>query len=136
MVSGSASASQSGDVVVTTDQFGNVVTLSGATDGAVITTTDAAGRTITTTYNPRGSAVRSLVVETSTLPNGDRATLTSVAVVVPSVAETSNAQQGAGPSNTGSAPGLVTGNAGVASRKVGKEAVALVAGAAGVAWLL
>ncbi|KAI9652335.1 MAG: hypothetical protein M1831_006882 [Alyxoria varia] len=124
--------------VTTTDSNGNTITLTDASPGDVFTITDQDGRVITTTYaGGGGGPVRSLVLQTKTLPNGERSTLTSVAVIVPTV-EPGNTptQEGVTASATGPAPGLVTGNTGVVSRKIGKEAVALVVGAAGVAWLL
>ncbi|KAI9722168.1 MAG: hypothetical protein M1828_004850 [Chrysothrix sp. TS-e1954] len=127
-----------GNVVTTTDQFGNQIMLTGAADGAVITATDVDGRVVTTTYHPEGGAVTSQVLQTSTLPDGSPTTLTSVAVVGVSGPGGATATEGAAEqSGTGTGQaGLVTGNAAVASRKMGKEVVALVGGAVGVAWLL
>lgn len=131
----STSRSSTGRAITTTDQFGNLVVLSGASDGAVITTTDARGRTITTTYNPRASAVSSTELLTSTLPNGEQQTLTSVAIVTPS--STNDDDNGAEASTTsGGDASLVTGNAAPETRRLSKEIVAFAAGAAGVAWLL
>lgn len=121
-------------MVTTTDAFGNRIILSDATDGAVITTTDARGRTVTTTFHPDGGLLQSLKFITSTLPNGDQETLTSVAVIQPTAAGAGQSTEAS--RTTGGSASLVTGNAGVESRKVGREALALVAGAAGVAWLL
>ena len=141
--------------MVTTDQFGQTITLSGATDGAVITTTDAAGNTITTTYHPGGEPIRSVQLVTSTLGDGSQQTLTSVAVIVPTVVPPgdNNKAQSSTPTVDGS-PALVTGNVAVQSKRFGAEvsltdrsllrsqmltafqAIALVVGAAGVAALL
>lgn len=72
-------------------------------------------------------------IVTSTLPNGSPSTLTNVAIITPTI-------QGNGAQTTSSKtqtakPSLVTGNAAPHSFTLGREAVALVAGAAGVAWL-
>ena len=124
------------NIIETTDQYGETVTLRGATDGAVITTTDAAGHTLTTTYHPGGQPVRSIAVITSTLSDGQRQTLTSVAVVVPTVVASGENNQAKTSAPIVGQPALVTGNVAVQSRKLGREAIALVAGAAGVAALL
>lgn len=134
---GAGSRTAGPSAVTETDQYGGQIILTGATDGAVYTVTDSNGRTVRTTYHPTASDVRSVVLETSTLANGQQETFTSVVALAPTTTEGAAAQQGQTGSMTATGSvGLVTGNVGVTSRKVGKEVVALVAGAAGVAWFL
>jgi len=130
-----------GGLVSTIDQFGNSVVLSGVTNGAVITTTDAVGQTLTTTWHaPAGGAVRSEVLVTTVLPNGQRSIVTSYAFVIPTGIEVATqaqlATQTITAAGTSSATaGLQTGAA-APSRHFGKELAALIGGAVGVAWLL
>ena len=111
--------------------------LSDITYGEVVTATDARGSTFVTTYTPGGGRVSSLVLETITLPDGQRSTITSLAVIggqaatgTQAAAATSTAA-----SKTGAAPGLQSGIAS-ANRGYAKEMVAVIGGAIGVAYLL
>ena len=113
--------------VTTTDKAGNTVVLSKVTSGQVITTTDGKGSTFVTTFTPGGGKVSSLVLQTTTLPNGMQSTITSFAVVQ---AQTSTA----GLSST-SGPKLQNGADSFHSRSFGVEAIVLVGGALGVAVL-
>lgn len=74
--------------ITTTDAQGATVVLSSVTLGKVITATDARGSTFVTTYTPgaNSASVNSLVLITTTLPNGVRSTITSFAVVAPASA--------------------------------------------------
>ncbi|KAF2220402.1 hypothetical protein BDZ85DRAFT_266537 [Elsinoe ampelina] len=77
-----APASFTGEInVVTTDQDGEPITLSSVSFGEVITTTGRNGRTFVTTFTPAGGRVSSIVLQTTTLPNGQRSTITSYAPV-------------------------------------------------------
>lgn len=123
-------------MVTTTDSYGNMVVLSGASYGAVITATDARGSTFITTYTPNGGAVNSLVLQTTVLPNGQRSTITSFAVVGGAQATDAPSSTGSSASRTSSAaPGLQSGAAS-ATRGYAKEMMALLGGAVGVAYLL
>lgn len=50
---------------------------------AVLTSVDASGSTFVTTITPTGGVVSSIVLQTTTLPDGSRSTYTSFAVVTP-----------------------------------------------------
>ncbi|KAH0159843.1 hypothetical protein KCU86_g19559, partial [Aureobasidium melanogenum] len=131
--SGSTRVTSASDVVTTTDQYGASVVLSGASRGAVITTTDAKGSTFITTYTPGGGRVSSLVLMTTTLPDGAPSTVTSLAVVGGAQAATASSER---PSSTNTAaPGLQSGAAS-ASRAHMKGAIAVIGGALGFAYML
>lgn len=123
-------------VITTTDSLGNEVVLSSVTSGAVITTTDNHGHTLTTTYYPAASAIRSIVLETIILPNGQQSVITSYAIVVPTGFGAVTQDQAASATRTSTQkPGLQTAAANVA-RKVSEEMLALAGGALGLAWML
>ena len=94
-----------------TDQYGNTVVLSGNHIGDVITTTDAKGRTVTETFTPGGGAVSQLVLETTTLPDGQKSTITSLIAVGGGGATSTPAMGGsAHPTSTSKGkPGLQSG---------------------------
>ena len=119
--------------MTTTDQYGASVVLSGASRGAVITTTDARGSTFITTYTPGGGKVSSVVLYTTTLPDGAQATVTSLTVVGGAQAATGSSSRGS-PTNT-AAPGLQSGAASAPRAHV-KGAFAVVGGALGLAYML
>jgi hypothetical protein len=122
-------------VISTTDSLGNAIVLSDASEGAVITTTDAKGRTIVTTITPGGGEVSALVYQTTVLPDGQRSTITSFALVGGAAAATPSGSQAApGASSTGT-PGLQHGMAAPTGKYAG-ELAALVGGAIGFAALL
>jgi len=131
--SGSTRRTSATDVVTTTDQYGASVVLSGASRGAVITTTDARGSTFITTYTPGGGKVSSLVLYTTTLPDGAPATVTSLAIVGGAQAATASSDR-ASPTNT-AAPGLQSGAASAPHAHM-KGALAAVGGALGLAYML
>ncbi|KAK8188946.1 hypothetical protein HDK77DRAFT_482829 [Phyllosticta capitalensis] len=126
---------QPGVIVTTTNSAGSTTIVTSAakaytretySSGQVITRTSGSS-TFKTTYTPEG--VSSLVLSTTTLPNGERSTLTSYATVA---ATQINAATGG--SSTEGAPTLQTG---AACKLAGAEAVAAVAGGVfGLAWLL
>ncbi|KAK5276696.1 hypothetical protein LTR16_010808, partial [Cryomyces antarcticus] len=112
------------------------VVLTGAHYGAVLTATDARGSTFITTYTPGGGAISSLVLYTTVLPNGQRSTITSFALVGAPTSAASSSAPVSSASRTGTAaPGLQSGMA-AGTRVVGMELAALVGGAVGVAWFL
>jgi hypothetical protein len=113
--------------VTTTDRFGNSVVLSNVRSGQTLTTTNAKGSTFVTTFTPGGGHVSSLVLETTTLPNGQKSTITSFAPATGGTATQT------GPGSSGS-PHLQNGVC--AQRRVGKHAIALIGGAIGAAILL
>jgi len=119
--------------VTTTDSLGNEVILSGVTSGAVITTTDARGHTLTTTYHPTGKAVRSIVLETIILPNGQQSVITSFAIIVPTGFGAVTQQQAATPTVTAR---LGLQSAAAPTRKFRGQLAMAVGGAAGIACLL
>ena len=120
------------------------------TAGEVITTTNAAGLTIistvgggastvfpsskgvTSTNTHKAAAQTSVVVQTSTLPNGSQSVVTAVTVVGAGAGggagETPSGNAGVGATTTSSSPGLQTGEA-VMTRGWGKEMVVIVGGA-------
>merc|ERR1712144_183031 len=85
-----------------------VKVLAASTSGQVITTTDAQGRTVTLTYTPDANAVSQLVLETTSLANGQRSTITSFAVVGGAATITSQLPRPTPASTTGT-PGLQSG---------------------------
>lgn len=74
-----------------------------------------------------------MVLQTTTLPDGSRSTITSYAYV--SAAAATGTDTAVATSTRGK-PGLQTGAAGVLSRSMGWEAVAVMGGAVGVAWFI
>jgi hypothetical protein len=62
--------------IVLTDAAGQVTTAPAPTP-TVVTTTNAQGHTVVATIIPGGGVVDSIVLETSTLPNGQPTTYTS-----------------------------------------------------------
>jgi len=137
VTSASGSASSQASDVTTTDQYGNTVVLSHASYGEVITATDARGSTFVTTYTPGGGAVSSLVLYTTTLPNGQRETITSLAVVGAAGATSAPAAASPAAATTTSkgTPGLQNAAAPFA-RSFGPGLVALVSVAVGFALLM
>lgn len=114
--------------VTTTDQFGNTVVLSSVHSGEALTTTDAKGSTFVTTFTPDGGRVSSLVLETTTLSNGQKSTITSFAPATGgSATQTKSAGSSGSPHLQNGAP---------IPKKVGKHVVALIGGAVGAAILL
>lgn len=109
----------------TTDKAGNSVVLSGTSSGQLITTTDSAGKTVVLTYTPGGGAVSELVQKTTTLPNGDRKTLTSFAIV---------GKPTAGADATKGSPGLQ--NIAKPTGRYAGEMAAIFGGAVGLAAML
>ncbi|KAI6890977.1 hypothetical protein KC334_g14377 [Hortaea werneckii] len=118
----------------TTDRYGNSVVLSASTSGQVITTTDSQGRTVTLTYTPDANAVSQLVLETTSLANGQRSTITSFAVVGGAATITSQLPRPTPASTTGT-PGLQSGFAAPTGRYAG-EMAAFVGGAMGMAAII
>jgi len=116
--------------VTTTAKNGATVVLSSVKSGQVVSTTDAKGSTFITTFTPGGGQVQSLVLQTTTLANGQQSTITSFAVVE---SETATSQSG---STATSGPKLQNGGEGIRSRSLGAEAIVIVGGALGVALLL
>ncbi|EOD50653.1 hypothetical protein UCRNP2_2567 [Neofusicoccum parvum UCRNP2] len=127
-------------IVETTDAAGNTVTTTSAasaytptriTTGQVLTRTNSAGSTFLTTYTGGSDGqVSSLVLSTTTLPNGERKTITSYATVAAAAA---TAGSGGTATGTNGEPSLQTG----AAQRFGVEAAAALAGGvAGLAWLL
>ncbi|KAK7514279.1 uncharacterized protein IWZ02DRAFT_69762 [Phyllosticta citriasiana] len=126
---------QPGVVVTTTNSAGSTVTVTSAanaysratyTSGQVLTRTSGTS-TFKTTYTPDG--VSSIVLSTTTLPNGERSTLTSYATV-----DATQIAAASGATSTGGAPTLQTG---AACKMAGVEAAAALAGGVfGLAWLL
>lgn len=114
--------------ITTTDQYGNTVVLSNVHSGEVLTTTDAKGSTFITTFTPGGGRVSSLVLETTTLPNGQESTITSFAVASGAVTTST------GPAGASNSPHLQNGVA--IPRRVGKYVVALIGGAVGAVIML
>ena len=130
-----------------------------ATPGAVLTTTNAAGVTVITTINggvitlsgPAGASMTSagqlspgasqsftsVVLQTTTLPNGSPSTITAITVIQASGAgvPTPTGSAGAAASTTGPAAGLQSGIA-PRSRSWGWEAVGVFGGAVGFAMVL
>jgi len=114
--------------VTTTDKSGNTVVLSNVHSGQALTTTDAKGSTFVTTFTPDGGVVSSLVLKTTTLSNGQKSTITSFAPA------TGGGATQTGPAGSSGSPHLQNGV--LAQRRVGKQAIALMGGAVGVAILL
>lgn len=112
--------------LTTTDSLGNAVVLSGVKSGQVLTTTDAKGSTFVTTFTPGGGRVSSLVLKTTTLPNGQQSTITSFAE-----ASITTPTGTTGPTTS---PHLQSGVA--VPVRVGAPAIALIGGAVGAAILL
>jgi len=114
--------------VTTTDQFGNTVVLSSVHSGQTVTTTDAKGSTFVTTFTPGGGHVSSLVLETTTLSNGKKSTITSFAPA------TGGGATQTGPAGSSGSPHLQ--NGAPVQKRVSKPAVALIGGVVGAAILL
>ena len=119
------------------------------TTGQVITTTNAVGLTIistigggastvspsktvgTSTDTHKSAAPTSVIVQTSTLPNGSKSVVTAVTVVgagANGAADTPTGTAGVGPTSASASPGLQTGEA-IMTRGWGKEMVLVVGGA-------
>jgi hypothetical protein len=118
--------------VTTTDAKGNTLVLSNVKSGQVLTTTDGAGSTLVTTFTPGGGKVSMLVLQTTTLPNGEATTVTSFAEVQ-LMTETAGGSAGSTPQAT---PKLQNGGDSLKTRGFSGEAIALVGAAIGVAILL
>ncbi|EME88295.1 uncharacterized protein MYCFIDRAFT_86068 [Pseudocercospora fijiensis CIRAD86] len=123
-----------GSVVASSaDMVGHTVVLSRPTPGGVYTTTDNTGEVAIVTYTPGGGTVSELQVRTTTLPDGQRSTITSFAEVggatdVPSAGSSPSA------SATGM-PGLQSG-AGMPSSRFAAEVAIFVGAAIGLAGLV
>ena len=157
----SPSPGPSSSVVEVSSSVGAAITTSGPvstdasfsssfTPGQVITTTDSQGRTIVTTIGGavvtlspsptsspgrQRSSITSIIVQTSTLPNGEQSTITAVTVVGAGGEEgTATAKVGASGASGGQ-PGLQTGEA-VMTRGCGREMALVLGAAVGVAFML
>jgi len=115
--------------VTTTEKNGNTVVLSQVTSGQVVTTKDVKGSTFITTFTPGGGKISSIVLQTTTLPNGQASVITSYADVQ-QMTETASS------STTTSPPRLQNGAESLRSRGFGAEGIALIGGAFGVALLI
>ncbi|PIB02441.1 hypothetical protein CB0940_00482 [Cercospora beticola] len=93
------------DSVTTTDSQGDSVVLTRPTSGGVYTATDSGGDVAIVTYQPGGGTVSQVRVRTTTLPNGQRSTITSFAEVG---AETGTPEANGGGSSE-EQPGLQSG---------------------------
>ncbi|QIW96440.1 hypothetical protein AMS68_001958 [Peltaster fructicola] len=63
--------------ITTTDSYGQSITLTNVSPGATISTTDASGRAVVITYTPGGGVATNAVFLTTTLPDGERRTITT-----------------------------------------------------------
>jgi hypothetical protein len=113
--------------ITTTDHFGNTVVLTNVHSGEVVTTTDAKGSTFVTTFTPNGGHVSSLVLETTTLPNGQKSTITSFAAATGGATKTGSAGSSGSPHLQNGVP---------VTRRVSKHAIVLMGAALGAAILL
>ncbi|KAB8338761.1 hypothetical protein FH972_021706 [Carpinus fangiana] len=128
----------------TTDAQGNLIMVTDTLPGSGPTSTDngngvatvtASVGVITTTLPPvAGGVVQSVVTETTEVA-GLPTVITKTIVVLPSNVPGVDAQPADSTAEPGATPSLQAGAA-MGSRKVGKEVVALVGGAVGVAMLL
>lgn len=133
---GGSVVSSAAGMVTTTDSDGQQVVLTSPTPGGVYTVTDKAGRIATITWTPSGGVVSQVQLATTTLPNGQRSTITSFAVVGGAGGATSGPGQSSGssPSST-TKPGLQSGAAAPSSWYAAEVAM-LVGAAVGVAGLV
>lgn len=115
-----------GQLITTTNGVGLVVI--STVGGGVSTVTPTGSMTSMETH--QAAAQTSVVVQTSTLPNGSKSVVTAVTVVGGSnpAANTPTGNAGVGTTTSASSPGLQTGEA-VLSRGWGKEMVLVVGGA-------
>ncbi|KAL8825322.1 MAG: hypothetical protein Q9170_007839 [Blastenia crenularia] len=160
---GSTPSFTAGEVITTTDAQGNAV-VSTLTDGQVITTTNAQGVTIVSTVgggyvtlsgstggrsattsntastrNTRRSSSTSVVLHTTTLPDGSQSTVTAVTVVPGSngaaATPSGSAGAGGGSGTQGGNPALQTGVAGKMGGQ-GWELICLLGAAVGWAMMM
>ena len=130
---GSVVATSRPSVVTTSDSQGDMVVLSSPTPGGVYTVTDIKGQVATVTYQVGDGVVSQLRVATTTLPNGQRSTITSFAEVGAQTGDVTPPPSG-GPSPSAS-PSLQSGA--VELRSYFAAQMALVLGAAiGVAVMM
>ncbi|KAK4692725.1 hypothetical protein P7C71_g4532, partial [Lecanoromycetidae sp. Uapishka_2] len=124
-----------GEVITTTNDVGAVIV--STVGGSARTISTVAGHQSTSTNTQNAAAQTSVVVQTSTLPNGSKSVVTAVTVVKGgnSVSETPSGSAGVPSGTTTGSPGLQTGEA-VMSRGWGKEMVLVVGGAVVVAGML
>jgi len=117
-----------GQVVTTTNGVGLVVISTVGGDVSTVTPTDTGSMTSVATN--QAAAQTSVVVQTSTLPNGSKSVVTAVTVVGGSNPQvnTPTGTAGVGSTTSASSPGLRTGEA-VMTRGWGKEMVLVVGGA-------
>ncbi|KAL6715581.1 hypothetical protein ACLMJK_006542 [Lecanora helva] len=119
-----------GEVITTTNAVGLTII---STVGGGATTISPSKQGITSTNTHLGDAPTSVVVQTSTLPNGSKAVHTAVTVVGAGdsgagAGDTPQGTAGAAATGTSASPGLQTGEA-VMTRGWGREMVAIVGGA-------
>ncbi|KAI9717613.1 MAG: hypothetical protein M1812_004558 [Candelaria pacifica] len=127
-----------GGVLTTTDGSGNtgVSTLSA---GSVITSTDSAGNVVTVTVQPdaasstsapqSSSSITSTILQTTTLPNNVRSTITAITVVGPSGGSQTPSGTAGAPPTSSTATGTSGLQAGSAASNMGSKVLAIVGGA-------
>lgn len=124
-----------GQVITTTNGVGLTII---STVGGGASTISPSAKGVTSTNTHRAEAQTSVVVQTSTLPDGSQSVVTAVTVVgagASGAGETPSGTAGVGATTTSSSPGLQTGEA-VMSRGWGKEMVLIVGGAVAFAGLM
>ena len=125
-----------GEIITTTNAVGLTII---STVGGGASTVSPSNRATISTNTHKGAAPTSVVVQTSTLPNGSQSVVTAVTVVGAGGSEgagdTPTGTAGVGPSSTSGSPGLQTGEA-VMSRGWGKEMVLVVGGAVAFAGMM
>lgn len=124
---------------------GQVITTTNAVGVVIVSTVGGSARTISTategqttsTNTHKAAAQTTVVVQTSTLPNGSKSVVTAVTVINggTGVGETPSGSAGVPSATSSGNPGLQTGEA-VMSRGWGKEMVLVVGGAVAVAGML
>jgi len=124
-----------GEVITTTNDVGAVVVSTVGGSAQTISTATVGGTTSTNTR--KAAAQTTVVVQTSTLPNGSKSVVTAVTVVNGGnvIGETPGGSAGVPSATSSGSPGLQTGEA-VLSRGWGKEMVLVVGGAVVVAGML
>lgn len=121
--------------VTTNDGDGSEVVLSSPTPGGVYTTSDSGGRVVTVTYQPGGGTVSRLRLQTTTLPNGMRSTITSFAEVGQATGDSAPGATGGANPSPSDRPGLQSGAA-IPSSWYAAEFAVMVGAAIGVAALV
>lgn len=129
---GGSVVDSSADMVTTTDSEGDQVVLTSPTPGGVYTVTDARGEVATITYLVGNGVVSQLELATTTLPNGQRSTITSFAQVG---GQDITAAPSGQPASSGAKPGLQSGAAVLNTYYAAEMAIALGA-AIGMAALM